>query len=242
MFGEILLGGASIIGGLFGMKSASKAQKEAANYQRQMLELQRQQFAFMQAQYANWEQMFGSIGDNLSSYYKNLNPDTYAAKRITLVEQEYNRASEAINADLARRGMANSGAAISSMNQLEVNRATARVDARLQAEQDVRNQQLQFLGIGLGQKAGIINGMQNATNSLTQTLGNVSNNYQQQAIMGATSAGQMISSGLGMIGSGIADYTSLGQKQMMDTMAQNRNNPMYMTNGGFDFKKVLQYS
>ncbi|EDP2370856.1 hypothetical protein GKB09_03840 [Campylobacter jejuni] len=240
MFGEIILGGASIVGGLLGSKSASAAQKQAADYQRQMLDVQRQQFAFMQAQYANWEQMFGSIGNNLSTYFKNLNPDTYAAKRISLVEQEYNRASEAINADLARRGMANSGAAVSSINQLEINRASARVDARLQAEQDVRNQQLQFLGIGMGQQPALLSGMQSSANSLTQTLGNVSANYQNQAMIGAQNSANMIGSGIGMIGSGIADYFTIGSNNAAQSN-QYYNDPRFQTNGAFDFKKVLSY-
>lgn len=197
---------AQVATGIAGIFESRKARKEQARMQEKALELQRQQLAFQQAQYANWQSVYGSIQDNLSNYFNSMSADSRARQNITMLEQEYNRASEVLNANLASRGMAGSGAAVLGTTQLEQSRAVNRVNARLEAEDYVTNAKMQFLNLGLGQQAQLQNNISNTYSNMAQTMLGFAGNKGDQASGAASGGGSMIGQGLGTLGQAIGMY------------------------------------
>lgn len=110
-----------------------------------------EQLKFQKEQYDDWKAIYGDLQENLGAYYKNLSPDTYVAKGVTAVNQEYAAANKAITTELAQRGITNSGAAAAAITTLNQQKAGAIANIRATADQAVADDKMKFLGLGLGQ-------------------------------------------------------------------------------------------
>ena len=206
----VAIGGSAALGSVtsfMGAKKSSAASAEAAAASKQAAKLQYKasmaQLDFTKQQYADWQGIFGPIEQNLSSYYKNLSSDTFAALGIQNIEQEYTRSREQLDTAMAKRGITDSGANAAGLTELETGRMLGRAQARAQAPTQVANQQLGFLSVGLGQQAQLQNGINNAYSNQISTLGqqatnsmNQSNMYSQQAAAGYAGVGQSIGQGI----------------------------------------------
>ncbi len=206
----VAIGGSAALGSVtsfMGAKKSSAASAEAAAASKQAAKLQYKasmaQLDFAKQQYADWQGIFGPIEQNLSSYYKNLSSDTFAALGIQNIEQEYTRSREQLDTAMAKRGITDSGANAAGLTELETGRMLGRAQARAQAPTQVANQQLGFLSIGLGQQAQLQNGINNAYSNQINTLGqqatnsmNQSNMYSQQAAASYAGIGQSIGQGI----------------------------------------------
>lgn len=130
------------------------------------------ELGFAQQQYNDWQEIYGPIQDNLAEYYNNLSPDTYAAQGIQYAEEEFARASEALNQSLAQRGITDSGVAASMEMSNQLDLARTRADIRQKAPEVVANQQLGFLSVGMGN---------DPTNNLQQVHSNNANRLSQES-------------------------------------------------------------
>lgn len=188
-------------------KSASNASKAASASADAAAELQyeasSEQLAFTKQQYEDWQNIFGPIQDNLSSYYKNLSSDTVASLGIQNIEKEYIRSSKLLDQSLATRNIANSGIANQSISQLESARMLGRAEVQTNAPMYTAQQQQGFLSIGLGVKSEALSGISSAYGNQVSLLGqqatnatNQANKYSNQAAAGYAGIGSSIGQGL----------------------------------------------
>lgn len=206
----VAIGGSAVVGGISSNNAAKKASAssaEAAAASKKAAKLQYQvsmaQLDFAKQQYNEWQGIFGPIEQNLSSYYKNLSSDTFAALGIQNIEQEYTRSREQLDTAMAKRGITDSGANAAGLTELETGRMLGRAQARAQAPTQVAQMQQGFLSIGLGQQAQLQQGISNAYSNQIGVFGqqvsnnlNQSNMYAQQAAQGYAGVGNAIGQGI----------------------------------------------
>lgn len=231
----VAIGGSTVLGSatsFMGAKKSSAASAEAAAASKKAAKLQYKatmaQLDFAKQQYNDWQSIFGPIEQNLSSYYKNLSPDSFAALGIQNIEQEYSRSRELLDTDLAKRGITDSGATVAGMTELEGNRLLGRAQVRAQAPTQVAQMQQGFLSVGLGQQAQLQQGINSAYSNQMGVFGqqvsnnlNQSNMYAQQAAQGYATAGSAIGQGINTYMTANA-YQS--QSNLNNAMANNLGN------------------
>ncbi len=144
--------GGALITGAVAYDSAKKA--ERAN---------EDSLGFAQRQYDDWQQVFGPIQENLSEYYSNLSPDTFAAQGIQYAEEEFAKVDERLSQSLAQRGIQDSGISASLERESAYDLARTSATIRQAAPQAVAQQQLGFLSVGMGNNPD--DNLQNTLNS-----------------------------------------------------------------------------
>ena len=184
-------------------KSADKAYASADAASQLQYETSMEQLNFQKEQYADWENIFGPIQDNLSSYYKNLSADSVASLGIQNIEQSYTQSRQNLDTQLAKRGITNSGATAAGLTSLENTRMLGKAEVRSTAEQTVAQQQLGFLSAGLGLQSGLQQGVSNAYSNQANILGqqstadtNSANNYSNQAAQAYSGIGSSVGTGI----------------------------------------------
>jgi hypothetical protein len=199
---SLVVGGASILGGLFGTSKQSKATEKAAKLQaeaqKEATALGKEQLQFQMQQYQDWQDVFGDFQETLAGYYKNLSPDVMSAMNVQGIQEEYQRGQQNLKKQLAMQGITHSGTMAESLALLEAERARDTASARFQAPQQVAQQQASFLGLGLGQQGPLQQGIAGSYQQLSQLSQQQAGVYGQQAAM----AGQGMASSLGAIGQG----------------------------------------
>lgn len=212
--GAVVAGFGAITNAMVNMSSSIESNREKRQANDKLVEaisktqeLANEKLHMFQEQQRVWENVFGSIRDNLSNYYKNLDAESLAAKNIQNLEMEYNRASKEVNQELARRGLVGSGADVSANTSLASNLATRRAEARTNAPAQVAQQQLGYLaGVGLPQQNSITAGLTNSYDTLLQANSSLTNLYSQQA----ASAGQRAASSMAGVGQSIMQGVQYG--------------------------------
>lgn len=208
MVGAIV--GSAAIGAISSKKAASSASKsadrayESADAASQLqYETSMQQLEFQQQQYADWENIFGPIQENLSSYYKNLSSDSIASLGIQNIEQSYVQSRQNLDTQLAKRGISGSGAAAAGLTQLESARMLGKAEVRTNAPQQAAQQQLGFLSAGLGLQSGLQQGISNTYGNQMQMYGQnaqtqlgQAGNYANQAAQGYAGIGSSVGQGI----------------------------------------------
>jgi hypothetical protein len=198
-----------IASGIMGSKAAKDAASSAAaasDYAAHaQLTLGREQLAYAKELQEKWEATFGPIQDSLSSYYQGLSADSEAARNLNALQQTYSSAKDTINKQLAQRGLSDSGLSATMTKELAFDKAKAETQAIMQAPVTVANQQMSFLGLGLGQQQA----NQQQTNSAYNTIGNVYANQQAAANQQLLAAQGQQASALGSIGSSIGSAAML---------------------------------
>lgn len=135
---------------------------------------------------AAFEETYGAIEDNLSTYYKNLTPEKYTQQNLQTAQTEYQNASKTTAADLAQRGIdAGSGIAAEAEANLQQGLAESRADIQANAESATAAEKMNFLGLGLGMESSIY-----AANQ--QALTNEANSYTNIANSSGTAVGDAI--------------------------------------------------
>jgi len=106
-------------------------------------------------QMKKWDNVFGPVLDNLSSFYTNLTAQKVSGQKLTIQAQEFQTVKDNLLKNFAQRGIV-AGAQQSMMTQAELDNARARSTIRANAPFDVAKAQTEFMGIS-----------QNAVNPLT---------------------------------------------------------------------------
>lgn len=187
-------------------KSASKAAKlqaDASNKATEAsLKASEEQLAFQKQQYADWEDIFGPIQDNLSSYYQTLSPDTYTSLGLQNLQKSYQTSRDSLDRSLAQRGLSNSGAAVQGLTDLSTQRMLGEANIRQSAPQAVESQKQNFLSIGLGLQPGLQSGIANAYGNIANTNMNAATNalnmqgkYSSQAASAYSGVGKSLGAG-----------------------------------------------
>ena len=178
----------AIGGSVISSRASSKASKRAADAQNAQLN-------FDLERYDDWQNIFGGVQENLSSYYNSISPDYYVAAGLEAFEKEREAQMGKLNETLAQRGLSNSGLAATVATEDAISSAEARASIRREAPRQAREDQSRFLQIGMGQNPG---------SSVSSTLGNIAANAQTQANQASKAAGQAVSSAVSSTGKAIA--------------------------------------
>jgi len=171
----VAMGAASIIGGMKASDAADRAASNAQQLGQQQLQLSREQMEFNIYQQQQWESIYGSIQDNLSSYYSNLDPSKFKAEFDVDINESFDRAQAQVDANLASRGLQGSGIEAQAVSDIEQGRADALSQSRTQADQEVARQQAGFLGLGMGQQQQNVANINQSYGTQSSALGNLQN-------------------------------------------------------------------
>ena len=128
------------ISGKNAAKDAKKSSQEAIDLQREI--------------YDRYKSLYGPVEENLSKYYKSLGPDRIIKMGLENHEKEFNRAKESITTNFAQAGFKGSKFEQSQLANLNIASASGRSVIRSNAEEQVNQRKLNFLGVGLGQGIG----------------------------------------------------------------------------------------
>lgn len=163
-WGIVASAAVSIGGSYLSSRSASKAADTAAD-------ASAAQLAFAQEQYDDWLDIYGPIQDNLSEYFQNLTPESYAASGLEDFEGEFQRSMTQLNESLVQRGIdPSSGVGLSLEQQSKLDAAETRADIRKSARDTVTAQKMEFLGLGMGvdKSSGVTNALSQQSQTANQ--------------------------------------------------------------------------
>lgn len=150
-------------------------------------------------QKAAWEDMYGSIEQNLANSMARIDKRSYEVRGHTELEKQYSDASRRITDNLATRGIAggiSSGASRDLLTNLASDKATVSSEAESKALQDKANL---FTTLGLNQKPGVEIASSAGVQLASTNLANSQYNAGQVAAQGTTNIGSALASGIGGI-------------------------------------------
>lgn len=168
--------------GLTNYSGEEKARKMAANANEAAIELQRENIAlqkevldFNKEQYNDWKEIYGDIQENLGEYYNNLDPDDFIARGLQNQQREYQNAIKSIETQAAQRGISGSGLETAEKFRSTFQNAERRAEIRSSGDEEVNQQKLAFLGIGLGQGASYLGGVNTSASNVNNAYGTAIN-------------------------------------------------------------------
>lgn len=171
--------------------------------------------AFAQQMLTDWEDTFGSIEDNLSEYYQNLDPAKYAQEYKTNLSSNIDKQMKQMNESLSASGLMTSGMAAQNEKEAAFAKATGNAQADLMAEDKVASMQQGFVNTGSGRYNAATSGINRAYGNLANTsmnagsaiggmYGDIASGYRQSANQYASDAGGFLKGGLESLVGGLA--------------------------------------
>jgi len=130
----------------------SAAQKSADAARNASLAISKESIAFQREQYNEWQSIYGPIQEQLAAYYSDI--DTANKQVVAQLQDEASstQAQEtALQAEFAQRGISGSGIEAAAMTNMATSSAQNRAGIRSSAEEIKAQNQMNFLGLGLGQ-------------------------------------------------------------------------------------------
>lgn len=201
--------GSSIAGGVM----AAKQQEEMNKRIDEMNAIARQKLEFAQDIYSDWQEAYGPINSELSTYYANLSADSlkknYADDNLAAsnsLMKNVDAARQNLQNTFRKQGMANSGAAASAELKLATDAIGKKTlidydtaQKQSNAAQEAINLKQNYYNMGLAEKGVGVSAMSDAYNTqIGAVQGAYNNNAQQQQ-----NWGNLTQMGLGMVGSGM---------------------------------------
>lgn len=190
-------------------------QNSAAGFalSKEQIALMKEQLEFQKEQYEDWKGIYGDIQDNLGEYYNDLNEDDLVALGLQNQQREYQEAVKLIKRDAAQRGITDSGLEFAATTSATFQNAEARAKIRTGGAKEVAEQQLSFLGVGLGQGAQLLGNINNASsnvnnafntgvNARTNTAANFIQQRTQFGLANIEAMGQIVGTAVGFAGGG----------------------------------------
>ena len=123
---------------------------------------------FSQDMLGDWEDTFGGIEENLSSYYQNLDPAKYSQQYKTNLNENIDKELTQMNESMAASGLQTAGMKQQTAKEAAFAKAQGGAESDLMAEDKVRGMQQGFLNTGANQKSA-------ANSSITNSYGNLAN-------------------------------------------------------------------
>ena len=194
--------GGSIIGGIASSRSsrrAARAQSKATTAASRSAEAQ---LAFQKEQYQDWQEVYGSIQDNLAEFYQNYDAEQVTALGLQNIEREYTASKKALVREMAQRGLDTSGLTAAGLTQLGAAKASEKATVRSNAGLQAARAQQSFLGMGLGLESSLQQGIAGAYQNQTAIHSQAAIAHGQQSAAAAAGVGQAISG----IGTGLATF------------------------------------
>ena len=186
-------------------KDAAEADRDAANARSEaQAEADAAALDFEKERYADWQEVYGSVEQNLADYYNNVSADYYEVQGLQAFNEEAADVQKQVQEDLAQRGIQGSGigASIGRTQQVEdaQSRAQIRVDAPRRAAEEKRG----FLQIGLGQNPA--DNVSSALQSSASRAERGSLRADELASSSEAAAGKAAGQAITSIATGLSDY------------------------------------
>jgi len=193
----VAIGGASLISGIAGSRSAKKLQK-------QQLALQEKALNFQIGRYNDAKNQYGEvIQQTIDAAKKGVTADLggVTSRAVGDINQQFDNAQQTMLRNQTRMGInPNSGRAESAARGLNFQKAlgtagavtTGRENERRYAETATRTMRRDIAGLGVNQMNGTAAGVDNSTQSMAAAYGNMANQQAQQAQNMFAGAGQVL--------------------------------------------------
>lgn len=194
----VAVAGGSVLSGVMGSRSASKANRAASAASAAQLK-------FEQEKYDDWKDTYGGIEDNLADYYGSLTPEYYEARGLEAFQKEQQGALESVRETLAQRGIEDSGVAAATEISFAQEGAQQRTTIRANAPSMAAEEQRSFLQVGMGQNPG---------ESYSRTLSERSASAASTAASANKAAGVAVGNAITTVGTGLSDY--LAKPKLLD--------------------------
>ena len=170
---------------------SAQAQADSKALSQESLNLTKEEIEFQREQYADWKEIYGDLQEDIGTYFKNISGDTITSQQLTAIQRESQLAQTQVDQALAQRGLTGSGLEAQALQQNMFGTAQQKATVRANADQMVAEQQMGFLGLGLGQGTNMLGinaqvssaGASNAASMSNTALGssvgfgNTSQNY-----------------------------------------------------------------
>ena len=118
--------------------------------QEEQLDFAYEQYDEQLARYDEWRAIYGPIEENLSEFYNNLTPDTFAAAGLEANASSFQKQKTQTLETLEQRGLGTSGITAAVENQSGLSKATADAKVRRDAPFKVAEAKTSFLSQGKG--------------------------------------------------------------------------------------------
>lgn len=168
----VAVGVGSAVAGIYGSKKAAKSADRNAD----------SSLGFQMQQYNDWKKVYGPIEENLSKFYQDMDPETFAASGLKQFEEQYQYNMQQLDRSFAQQGI-EGGAKASLEQQASLSAAETRASIRQQAPLQMAQAQQSFL------TGNVVNPM---AAGITQTYENRAQMYGNQAAMGYQAASQAL--------------------------------------------------
>ena len=224
--------GASLVGGLFGKKSANKSAKAQQNLEQQQINMAKERIADFDKNYAPLEQLLidrakrGQQAD-LGGVTARANADINQQFANSLATQQRNLGRLGFNQSLKLAG-SDEAAALARAKALAGGITSARENERKNAESN----SIKLLGdvtqIGVNKLNNAQSNLNAASNNLASTYGNIATAAGNNASAINTATGSLINGGMSQVGTLLGDY-------ILKSKASNAVSTLGMNSGGSVF-------
>lgn len=187
-WGSLALGAASIYQGYTASENQADAMAAGTAVTQEQLD-------FAKAQYEHVMDVYGPVEQNLSEYYSSLTPEQYKTQGLDAYDEQFKSARSAYETQMAQRGLTGSGIEAEGLLSQQMQGAQARANIAATSDQQWAQDQLSWLGVGLGQS----NIAQQNIASSAANMANVYSSAGQTYGAQASAAGQGVGSLLGSV-------------------------------------------
>lgn len=184
-----LSAGASFLGG-------RKAEKSANAVSARQFALDAEALDFQKQQYQDWQDIYGPVQKNLSSFYQGLTPEAFTASGLQEYEQEYQNIETELLRSFAQRGV-DTPAKEAIMADAALTKAEGRATIRAEAPLKVASAKQSFLSSNTTNPSAP--GVTNALHKQGAFFGNEANRLRTEANQGYAGVGKAV-------GEGVAGY------------------------------------
>ena len=107
--------------------------------------LTKEELAFQRQQYEDWKSIYGPLQEDLGTYFKNLTGETLSQRDLVEIQKASQEAQEAMDKQLAQRGLAQSGLQAESIMRNQLQTSQLKANARATAEERAAQQITELL-------------------------------------------------------------------------------------------------
>lgn len=149
----------------------NRAASAAAKSSDQAYAINKENLAFQKEQYNDWAAIYKPMQEQLADYYSSDDSTNYQVAQSLQSEAAGSQAAvTALQAELAQRGIAGSGIEAAALSNISASSAQNRSNIRASADDIKAQNQMNFLGLGLGQGTSMLGINATSANAAANTL------------------------------------------------------------------------
>ena len=154
--------------------------------------LAQEQLAMAKERENYYKSIYGDLEKNLSDYYTKLTPSKAEQLGLSRYDQQFKQAHDNYQKAMAQRGLTGSGIDAEGERQMQMQSAMDRTNIINAADAQTRNEQLGFLGVGLGQSNIAAKNVANSYSMAMNSLAHQGQIAQMNANQSAAGVGDLM--------------------------------------------------